>query len=213
MKPAIVHSLLLLLLLCLFYYFLFPPFLSLLPLIHFPPFLPGFHPPPSLYSSYRSGPEPPTDIVFSKVTENSLTVSWTKPKTPISGFKVTYTHTEDGENWHVLLKRIITFNKGLYIQKYNATPLFSISGTSECIVVFMPQLLTKRKKWRQCSNHPFLKFVCYQLFQWRLLFGDAALSTNMVAMVTHSLTHLDIQTTANQLETSSDVWPSEASSL
>ncbi|XP_041811853.1 tenascin [Chelmon rostratus] len=44
-----------------------------------------------------TGPEPPTDIVFSKVTENSLTVSWTKPKTSISGFKVTYTHVEDGE--------------------------------------------------------------------------------------------------------------------
>ncbi|KAF1382071.1 hypothetical protein PFLUV_G00160630 [Perca fluviatilis] len=44
-----------------------------------------------------TGPEPPTDIAFSAVTENSLTVSWTKPKTPISGFKVTYTHTDDGE--------------------------------------------------------------------------------------------------------------------
>ncbi|GLD59520.1 tenascin-like protein, partial [Lates japonicus] len=44
-----------------------------------------------------TGPEPPTNIVFSKVTENSLTVAWTKPKSPVSGFKVTYTHAEDGE--------------------------------------------------------------------------------------------------------------------
>ncbi|XP_037651411.1 tenascin-like [Sebastes umbrosus] len=44
-----------------------------------------------------TGPEPPTDIVFSELTENSLTVSWTKPKTSISGFKVTYTHAEEGE--------------------------------------------------------------------------------------------------------------------
>ncbi|XP_037329608.2 tenascin isoform X4 [Pungitius pungitius] len=43
------------------------------------------------------GPEPPTNIVFSEVMENSLTVSWTKPKTPVSGFKVTYTQTEEGE--------------------------------------------------------------------------------------------------------------------
>ncbi|XP_023276562.1 tenascin-like isoform X3 [Seriola lalandi dorsalis] len=43
------------------------------------------------------GPEPPTNIIFSEMTENSLTVSWTKPKSPISGFKVTYTHTEEGE--------------------------------------------------------------------------------------------------------------------
>ncbi|KAK9527119.1 hypothetical protein VZT92_015779 [Zoarces viviparus] len=44
-----------------------------------------------------TGPVPPTDIVFSEVTENSLTVSWTKPKTPVSGFTVTYTHTDEGE--------------------------------------------------------------------------------------------------------------------
>lgn len=44
-----------------------------------------------------TGPEPPSNIVFSQVTENSLTVSWTKPKSPVSGFKVTYTHSEDGE--------------------------------------------------------------------------------------------------------------------
>ncbi|CAN9503596.1 unnamed protein product [Ophioblennius macclurei] len=44
-----------------------------------------------------TGPEPPTDIVFSKVTEKSLTVSWTKPKSPVSGFKVTYTHADNGE--------------------------------------------------------------------------------------------------------------------
>ncbi|XP_072226871.1 tenascin-like [Leuresthes tenuis] len=43
------------------------------------------------------GPEPPSNIVFSKVTENSLTVSWTKPKSPVSGFKVTYTHADEGE--------------------------------------------------------------------------------------------------------------------
>ncbi|KAM4630892.1 uncharacterized protein ACJ7VT_000492 [Polymixia lowei] len=43
------------------------------------------------------GPEPPSDLTFSAVTENSVTVSWTKPNSPINGFKVTYTHTEEGE--------------------------------------------------------------------------------------------------------------------
>ncbi|XP_034561284.1 tenascin [Notolabrus celidotus] len=51
----------------------------------------------SSLSWFPSGPEPPTDIVFSELTEKSLTVSWTKPKTPVSGFKVTYTHLEEGE--------------------------------------------------------------------------------------------------------------------
>ncbi|XP_024865787.1 tenascin isoform X1 [Kryptolebias marmoratus] len=44
-----------------------------------------------------TGPEPPSNIVFSKVTENSLTVSWTKPRSSVSGFKVTYTQSDDEE--------------------------------------------------------------------------------------------------------------------
>lgn len=44
-----------------------------------------------------TGPEPPSDLVFSHVTEDSVTVSWTRPKSQVSGFKVTYTHSEDGE--------------------------------------------------------------------------------------------------------------------
>uniref|UniRef100_A0A3B1KJ47 Tenascin XB n=1 Tax=Astyanax mexicanus TaxID=7994 RepID=A0A3B1KJ47_ASTMX len=43
------------------------------------------------------GPEPPSNLVFSEVTDSSLKVSWTRPKSPVSGFKVTYTHVEDGE--------------------------------------------------------------------------------------------------------------------
>lgn len=53
----------------------------------------------TLYPSCDPGPEPPSNIEFSKVTENSLTVSWTKPKSPVSGFKVTYINTDDGEKF------------------------------------------------------------------------------------------------------------------
>ncbi|XP_029370723.1 tenascin isoform X3 [Echeneis naucrates] len=49
------------------------------------------------------GPEPPTNIIFSEVTESSMTVSWSKPKRLVDGFKVTYTHTEEGEPVSVLL--------------------------------------------------------------------------------------------------------------
>ncbi|XP_058475372.1 tenascin-X isoform X4 [Solea solea] len=48
-------------------------------------------------TEFITRPDPPTDIVFSDVTETSLTVSWTKPKRQVSGFKVTYTHREDGD--------------------------------------------------------------------------------------------------------------------
>ncbi|XP_076862384.1 uncharacterized protein LOC143514726 isoform X2 [Brachyhypopomus gauderio] len=44
-----------------------------------------------------TGPEPPSHLAFSEVSESSLMVSWTRPKSPVSGFKVTYMHTKDGE--------------------------------------------------------------------------------------------------------------------
>lgn len=53
------------------------------------------------------GPEPPTELLFSNITETSLTVSWTKPKSTVTGFKVTYTNSANGtvegsNTYHVL---------------------------------------------------------------------------------------------------------------
>ncbi|XP_050987810.1 tenascin [Labeo rohita] len=45
-----------------------------------------------------TGPEPPTDLMFSNITEASLSVSWTKPKSIVAEFKVTYTNTVTGES-------------------------------------------------------------------------------------------------------------------
>lgn len=44
----------------------------------------------------QPGPEPATEMVFSNVTESSLTVSWSKPKTTFAGFRVTYTNIVTG---------------------------------------------------------------------------------------------------------------------
>uniref|UniRef100_A0A3B1KJ83 Tenascin XB n=1 Tax=Astyanax mexicanus TaxID=7994 RepID=A0A3B1KJ83_ASTMX len=45
-----------------------------------------------------TGPEPPKELVFSNITETSLSVSWTKPKSIVTGFRVTYTNTGNGDN-------------------------------------------------------------------------------------------------------------------
>ncbi|XP_040901236.1 tenascin isoform X2 [Toxotes jaculatrix] len=45
-----------------------------------------------------TGPEPATEMVFSNVTESSLAVSWSKPKTTFTGFRVTYTNIVTGES-------------------------------------------------------------------------------------------------------------------
>ncbi|XP_048057024.1 tenascin isoform X1 [Megalobrama amblycephala] len=45
----------------------------------------------------HTGPEPPSDLVFSDVTDSSFTVSWTKPKSKVSGFKITHTQVQEGE--------------------------------------------------------------------------------------------------------------------
>ncbi|CAL8248784.1 unnamed protein product [Lota lota] len=48
--------------------------------------------------SLITGPEPVTEIMFSNVTESSVTVSWSKPKTPFTSFRVTYTNSITGES-------------------------------------------------------------------------------------------------------------------
>ncbi|XP_051577428.1 tenascin isoform X2 [Myxocyprinus asiaticus] len=62
-----------------------------------------------------TGPEPPTDLMFSNITETTLSVSWTKPKSISAKFKVTYANTENGESGsmsvdsqlsHVLLSKL-----------------------------------------------------------------------------------------------------------
>ncbi|XP_023665576.2 tenascin-R-like isoform X2 [Paramormyrops kingsleyae] len=50
------------------------------------------------------GPEPPSDLTFSNVTDSSFSVSWKKPTSPVTGFKVTYIHTQDGEPISLSLK-------------------------------------------------------------------------------------------------------------
>ncbi|XP_073703646.1 uncharacterized protein tnxba [Garra rufa] len=62
-----------------------------------------------------TGPEPPTDLMLRNITETSFSVSWTKPKSTVAEFKVTYTNTATGESGsmsvdsqlsHVLLSKL-----------------------------------------------------------------------------------------------------------
>ncbi|XP_069551604.1 tenascin-like [Brachyistius frenatus] len=45
-----------------------------------------------------TGPEPATEMVFSNVTDSSFSVSWSKPKTVFTGFRVSYTNIVTGES-------------------------------------------------------------------------------------------------------------------
>ncbi|KAJ8004753.1 hypothetical protein DPEC_G00139560 [Dallia pectoralis] len=48
-----------------------------------------------------TGPELPSDLAFSNVTESSFSVSWSKPKSTFTGFKITSTHLLKGEKQSV----------------------------------------------------------------------------------------------------------------
>ncbi|KAK2834038.1 hypothetical protein Q7C36_014739 [Tachysurus vachellii] len=50
-----------------------------------------------------TGPEPPSHLSFTDITDTSLTVSWRRPKSSVSGFKVTYIHTKEGEPISVMV--------------------------------------------------------------------------------------------------------------
>ncbi|XP_029958668.1 tenascin [Salarias fasciatus] len=75
-----------------------------------------------------TGPEPATEMVFSNVTESSLTVSWTKPKTVFTGFRVTYTNIITGESHWVM---VASQQSSVTLSKLSAgsSYVFTVSAT------------------------------------------------------------------------------------
>ncbi|XP_072529591.1 tenascin-like [Salminus brasiliensis] len=73
------------------------------------------------------GPEPPSNLAFSEVTDSSLKVSWTRPKSPVSGFKVTYTHAQDGEPVSVTVN---STNSTLPLSKLSPGSTYEVSVIS-----------------------------------------------------------------------------------
>ncbi|XP_071758426.2 uncharacterized protein tnxba [Centroberyx gerrardi] len=74
-----------------------------------------------------TGPEPATELVFSNVTESSLTVSWSKPKTTFTSFRVTYTHSVTGESRSVTMD---SQQSHLVLSKLSAGSSYIISVTT-----------------------------------------------------------------------------------
>ncbi|KAM6995330.1 uncharacterized protein tnxba [Tautogolabrus adspersus] len=74
-----------------------------------------------------TGPEPATEMVFSNVTESSLTVTWSKPKTTFSGFKVTYTNIVTGESRFVTVDSQQSY---VVLSKLSAGSSFIITVTT-----------------------------------------------------------------------------------
>ncbi|XP_010792845.1 tenascin-like [Notothenia coriiceps] len=76
-----------------------------------------------------TGPEPATEMVFSDVTDSSLNVSWSKPKTTFSGVRVTYTNIITGESRFVTVESHQSY---VVLSKLSA-------GTSYIIIVTTTQ--------------------------------------------------------------------------
>ncbi|KAM6967499.1 tenascin [Aplochiton taeniatus] len=74
-----------------------------------------------------TGPEPATELVFSNVTEASLTASWSRPKGSFTGYKVTYTHSVTGES---NLVKVDARDSHLVLSKLSAGSTYVISVTS-----------------------------------------------------------------------------------
>uniref|UniRef100_A0A3B4TAL8 Tenascin-like n=2 Tax=Seriola dumerili TaxID=41447 RepID=A0A3B4TAL8_SERDU len=74
-----------------------------------------------------TGPEPATEMVFSNVTESSLTVSWSKPKTIFTGFRVTYTNIVTGESRFVVADSQQSY---MAVSKLSAGSSYIISVTT-----------------------------------------------------------------------------------
>ncbi|XP_069393075.1 tenascin isoform X2 [Paralichthys olivaceus] len=74
-----------------------------------------------------TGPEPATEMVFSNVTESSLTVSWSKPKTTFTGFRVSYTNIVTGESRFVVVDSQQSF---MVLSKLSAGASYIISVTT-----------------------------------------------------------------------------------
>ncbi|KAL0985510.1 hypothetical protein UPYG_G00157840 [Umbra pygmaea] len=76
-----------------------------------------------------TGPEPPTEMLFSNVTESSFSVSWSKPKSAITGFKITYTHSVTGDSHSVSLGSLqshVTLSKLLSGATYEVSVMSTI---------------------------------------------------------------------------------------
>ncbi|MBN3295248.1 TENA protein, partial [Amia calva] len=52
---------------------------------------------PTQRLTVTTGPAPPSQLMFSNVSDSSVLVSWLPPRSSVSSFKITYIHTDEGE--------------------------------------------------------------------------------------------------------------------
>ncbi|KAL2083915.1 hypothetical protein ACEWY4_019433 [Coilia grayii] len=74
-----------------------------------------------------TGPEPPSEMVFTNVTETSVTVSWAKPKNTVTGFKVIYTNVATGASGSLSMESQLST---VVISKLSAGTSYEISVAS-----------------------------------------------------------------------------------
>nr|XP_040022307.1 tenascin [Gasterosteus aculeatus aculeatus] len=74
-----------------------------------------------------TGPEPATEMVFSNVTESSITVAWSKPKTAFTSFRVMFTNIMTGESRFVTVESQLSY---VVLSKLSAGSSYIISITT-----------------------------------------------------------------------------------
>ncbi|XP_041082464.1 tenascin-like isoform X1 [Polyodon spathula] len=93
----------------------------------------GEGPRPGLGNGLAPGPDVPQELSFSNITDTSVEVTWRLPSAPVDSFKITYTHSQEGEPHSVTVegrKSRVTLRRLVPGSQYEVS-VMSIRGMGE----------------------------------------------------------------------------------
>ncbi|XP_058865115.1 tenascin isoform X1 [Acipenser ruthenus] len=93
----------------------------------------GEGPRPGLGNGRAPGPDVPQEISFSNITDTTVGVTWRLPSAPVDSFKITYTHSQEGEPHSVTVegrKSRVTLSRLVPGSRYEVS-VMSVRGMDE----------------------------------------------------------------------------------